>query len=95
MNNYMMIATVPMGYADKLIKAAKEAGAPGATTLRARGADHSAGEGLFSLRIEQEEEMVLIVAEEDITNAICAKIHDEFDKNSKRSGSIYILPVEA
>ncbi|NLW47262.1 MAG: hypothetical protein GXY86_07995 [Firmicutes bacterium] len=94
MNYFMNIVVVPLGYADKVITAANEVGATGATILRARGADHSAKEGLFSIKIEPEEEIVLIIATKEVTDTICNKIHEEFEKNSKRGGSIYILPVQ-
>jgi len=94
MTNFMMIAVVPLGHADRVIKAANEVGAPGATILRARGADHSANEGLFSFKIEPEEEIILIAAAQEAINNICNKIHDEFEKDSSRSGSIYILPIQ-
>lgn len=92
MNYYMNIVIVPLGYADKVIMTANEVGATGATILRARGADHK--EGLFSISIEPEEEIVLIIATKEVTSAICNRIHEEFEKNSKRGGSIYILPVQ-
>lgn len=94
MNDFMMIAIVPLGYADKVIKAAKEAGAPGATILRGRGAHNSAKEGLFNFAIEPEEEIILVTAAKEIINGISTKIHDEFEKDCSRSGSIYILPVQ-
>ncbi|MGB4589040.1 MAG: hypothetical protein WBI17_07380 [Clostridiaceae bacterium] len=93
MNNFMMIAIVPLGYADKVINAANEAGATGATTLRARGAHNSANEGLFSFKIEPEEEIILIIATKEVASLVSAKIHEEFDHNCARSGSVYILPI--
>lgn len=94
MNYYMNMVIVPLGYADKVIMAANEVGATGATVLRARGADHLAKEGLFSIKIEPEEEIVLVIATKEVTSAICNRIHEEFEKNSKRGGSIYVLPVQ-
>lgn len=91
MNEFLMIIIVPFGYADKVINAANEAGANGATIMRARGAD-SSKHGLF-FKVEPEEELILIAASKDITEKVCARIHEEFDENGKRSGSIYVLPV--
>lgn len=94
MNNFMMIAKVPLGYADRVIKAANETGASGATILRIRGVENSANQGLFSFKVEPEEEIILIVATKDVTDAVCNKIHEVFEKGCARSGSIYILPVQ-
>ncbi len=95
MNYFMNMVIVPLGYADKVIMAANKVGATGATILRARGVDHSAKEGLFSIKIEPEEEIVLITATKEVTSAIWDEIHEEFEKNSKRGGSIYILPIQS
>lgn len=94
MNYFMNMVVVPSGYADKVITAANEVGATGATVIRARGADHLAKESLFSIKIEPEEEIVLITATKEVTDAICNKIHEVFEKNCKRGGSIYVLPVQ-
>ncbi len=93
MDNFTMLAIVPLGYADKVIEAANEAGASGATIFRARGADHTHAEGFLSFKVEPEEEIVLITATGEVINAICAKIHEKFEKDSARDGSIYILPA--
>lgn len=95
MNYFMIIAIVPSGYSNKVIKSANEVGATGGTIIRARGIDKPAKESLFSFRIEPEEEIVLITATEEITDAICNKIHSEFKIDGKRGGSLYILPVQS
>ncbi len=92
MNNYMMIVIVPLGVADKVIKAANDAGALGATILRARGANASACDRLFSLKIEPEEEVILIVASQEVINEACAKINE---KKCMKSGSVYVLPLQS
>ena len=93
MINFMMIAIVPLGYANKVIRAANETGASGATILHARGADSSKNEGLFSFKIEPEEEIIMITATKEVANEVCTKIHEEFEKDSMRSGFVYILPA--
>jgi nitrogen regulatory protein PII len=94
MEHLMIMAIVPLGYSDKVIEAANNAGANGATTLRARGADKAGKEGLFSFKIEPEEEIILIVVSKDIINQVCEAVGKEF-KNSERGGSLYLLPVQS
>ena len=94
MNIFMIIVIVPFGYAEKVINSANEAGATGATIFRARGLGQAAKEGLFSFKVEPEEDVVMIKANQEVTEAICSRIHNEFLKNSKRSGSVYVLPVQ-
>ena len=90
----MIIAIVPMGHSGKVIKSANKEGATGATVIHARGVENSPKEGLFSFKIEPEEELVLIMAEKEIADAVCNRIHEEFRTNCERSGSIYILPIQ-
>ncbi len=94
MNYFMTIVTVPMGYGDKVLKAANEEGILDVTVLRARGADSVTAEGFFSMKIEPEEEIVLITADKKATEIVCKGIHDEFERSGKAGGSIYILPTE-
>ena len=93
MDYYVIIAIVPMGYSDKVIKSANKEGATGATVLHARGAENLLKEGLFSFKIEPEEEIVLIMVTKEISDAVCNRINEEFRTNCKRSGAIYILPI--
>lgn len=90
----MNVVIVPLGFSEKVVLAANEAGATGATILRARGANASK-HGLFSLHIEPEKEMILITATKEVTKAITKQINEEFTKTCNRGGSVYILPVEA
>lgn len=92
MDLLMSIVIVPNRYSDKVIRAANEVGASGATIIRARGMDNSQKKGFFNICIEPEEELIFIKANKETTDAVCSRLHDEF-ANSKCSGSIYILPV--
>jgi hypothetical protein len=94
MNYFMSIVIVPLGYADRVIRAANEAGATGATLLRARGLDNTPRDGLFGFKVEPEEDMVMITATKEVTSAVCDRINDEFGKQCSRGGSIYVLPVQ-
>ena len=94
MSYFLVIVILPLGYAEKVIGCANQEGATGATIFRARGLGKSGKEGLFSFNVEPEEDVVMIKANQEVTEAICSRIHNEFLKNSKRSGSVYVLPVQ-
>lgn len=90
MKEFLMMVIVPVGFGDNVINAAYEAGATGATIMRARGADHSK-HGLFSFKVEPEEEVILIAASKDTADNVGKRIYEEFE--GKRSGSVYITPI--
>ncbi len=90
-NSYLIMAKVPLGYSEIVIKGANDAGATGGTLLKARGERTPAKGGLFNIKIEPEEEIVFIMAEQEIAEKICSAIHKEF--YTKRKGSLCILPI--
>lgn len=94
MNSIMNMVFVPLGYGEKVVKAAKDIGATGATILHARGANPNAKEGLFSFHVEPEEEIVLIIATKAVSKALCARIQAAFERDNERNGSVYLLPIE-
>ncbi len=93
MNSNMIIAIVPHGYAEKVLKAAKEANAPGGTIIKGRGAVKSMHEGIINFNVEPEEEIILIVTEADITESVCSRINEEFNNETEHGGTLYVLPV--
>ncbi len=94
MEKFLCMIIVPMGYGDKVVKAAHDAGANSSTVLRARGAN-SEKEGLFSIKIEPKEEIVMITADKEAAKAVCTKINEEFEQHKDYSGTIYLLPIQS
>ena len=90
--SYLIMAKVPLGYSEIVIKGANDAGATGGTLLKARGERTPAKGGLFDFKIEPEEEIVLIMAEQDIAEKICNTIHKDYSK-IKKKGVLYIQPI--
>jgi len=89
---YMMMVIVPLGLADKVVKSAKDAGATGATILHGRGAELRCKQVLF--KIEPEEEIVLIVAHQEVVDKIGKQINDNFKTPCERGGTVFVLPTE-
>jgi L-asparaginase/Glu-tRNA(Gln) amidotransferase subunit D len=92
MNTVMALVVVPVGGADKVIRAANEAGASGATILRARGSSHAAHKAMFGFSAELEEEIVLITASRAIITDVCAGVNAP-SKDAVSGGRVYILPI--
>lgn len=93
MNNYLLIAAVPLGQAEKIVKTVNEAGATGAAIIHARGTYKTARESFLGLVIEPEEEIILIKASKEVADDLCARLHNEFKESHQRSGFVYVLPV--
>lgn len=89
----MSIIVVPYGHARRIIRVAIGAGAKGATILHARGVEKSKKEGFFHFSIEPEQEIVLIVATKEVTDAIGEKF-SHVDVARSGGAALYILPVK-
>ena len=88
---YHCITTiVEKGKAEEVIEAARAAGSKGATIINARG---SGIEKLFSMEIEPEKEIVLILSEVALTDAIVASIREKLHIDEPGHGIIFVQDV--
>ncbi len=84
---------VDRGKAEYVIDAATRAGSKGGTIINARGAGvHETGK-LFSMDIEPEKEIVLILAEKEHTEPIVASIREELKLDEPGKGILFIQDV--
>ncbi|NLK86010.1 MAG: P-II family nitrogen regulator [Clostridiaceae bacterium] len=86
---------VEKGRAEDVIDAAAQAGSKGGTILNARGSGIHETSKLFSMEIEPEKEVVLILAEVDATEAIAASIRDSLKIEEPGNGIIFIQDVSS
>ena len=77
-----------------MIDAAKSAGAKGATVINARGSGIHETAMLFSMPIEPEKDMVLILSEASKTQAICEAIRQACKVDEPGRGIIFVLDVD-
>jgi len=84
---------VDRGKAEDVIEAATKAGSKGGTIINARGSGvHEIGR-VFSMEIEPEKEIVLILSEVDATEAITASIREHLKIDEPGKGIIYVQDV--
>lgn len=84
---------VDKGMAEHVIDAAVLAGSKGGTILNGRGSGiHEKGK-LFSMAIEPEKEVVIILSETDQTDAIASSIREHLDIDKPGNGIIYIQDI--
>ncbi|HWQ59156.1 MAG TPA: P-II family nitrogen regulator [Clostridia bacterium] len=88
---YHIITTiVDKGKAEDVIEAATKAGSKGGTIMNARGSGIHETSRLFSMEIEPEKEIVLILSEAHATEAIVASIRRELEIDKAGNGIIYV-----
>ena len=84
---------VDKGRAEDVIEAAVNAGSRGGTIINARGSGIHETSKLFSMEIEPEKEIVMILAEAAATDAIAIAIKDRLKIDEPGNGVIFIQDV--
>lgn len=91
---YHAITTiVDRGRAEEVIDAAAKAGSKGGTIVKARGAGIHETMKLFSMDIEPEKEVVLILSESDKTDAIVESIRVALSLDDPGKGILFVQEV--
>lgn len=84
---------VDRGKGENVMDAAKEAGAKGGTIINGRGSGIHETEVLFSMPIEPEKEIVMILAEDHLVNAIVSSIREKLEIDEPGKGIMFLLDV--
>lgn len=84
---------VDKGKAEEVIDAATKAGSRGGTIINARGSGIHETSKLFSMEIEPEKEIVLILSEINTADAIIESISQSQDIEKPGNGIIFVLDV--
>jgi nitrogen regulatory protein P-II 1 len=89
----LITCVVQRGKADKVVKAAIEAGAGGATVMFGRGMGLRERLGLLGLAIVPEKEIIMIVTLKNKTKAIFAEVIKAAHLTTPGMGIAYITPI--
>jgi len=89
-----IFVVVDKGKAEFVVEAANEAGAKGGTIIHARGAGEYEIENIFSMEIEPEKDIVLIIVKEELTEAVVNSIRDKLDIEKEGAGIIFVQEVD-
>ena len=84
---------VDLGRAEDVMDAATKAGARGGTVIKARGAGRHEIRKIFSMDIEPEKEIVLILSESSQTEQIVTGVRDSLNIDKPGNGMIFCLDV--
>ena len=92
-NHEVIFAIVNAGFAEDVMEVAKENGARGGTILNARGVAGEEAAAFFGITLHAEKEILMIVVEKDIRDAVLNAIYKELGMSKKSSGIVFSLPV--
>lgn len=87
----LILITVNQGYTDGVMQTAKRAGATGGTVIRARLAG---AEQVMALQVQEEKEIIAILAPDSVRNQIMEEVNKEFGLRSEAGGVVCAVPVD-
>lgn len=85
---------VDKGKAESVIEAATKAGSKGGTIINARGSGIHETSKLFSMEIEPEKEIVLILSESKLEEVITSSIRKQLEIDKPGNGIIFVQDVK-
>lgn len=95
-NKYSLIAIiVDRGYSSEIMNCAREAGAGGGTIIHARAIENEEAIGFWGLSVQEEREMILILAKKDVKVKIMSAISEKYGIKSDAKGIVVSLPIDS
>lgn len=91
--NEVIVVITNRGYVDKVMEAARQAGAGGGTVIHARGTGLEQAEKFFGATIGAEKEMIFIVTKTDNRNNIMQAVKENAGINTEAQSILFSLPV--
>ncbi len=89
----LVTAIVNRGSAEDVIEAATAAGSKGGTIINARGSGVHETSKVFNMAIEPEKELVMILAKDDVVDAIVSSIHTKLELDKPGNGIVFVQNV--
>jgi nitrogen regulatory protein PII len=93
-NNGMIISILNRGNSDAFMTAARKAGARGGTVISARGISQEVMKKFFGISVQDEKEIIIILADKDTVVPVMDAVKSDFGPSSKAAGVIFSLPVD-
>ena len=90
----LITCVVQKGLADAIVKAARAAGAQGATVYYARGTGIREQLGLLSVAVDAEKEVVNIVVARDQVDRVFERMYLAGNLDAPGMGFMYVVPLE-
>ncbi|MGF6988867.1 hypothetical protein M2150_000103 [Lachnospiraceae bacterium PM6-15] len=92
--NSLIIVAINQGYTDEMMQTARKAGAIGGTIVKARWSDGDKLEQFHGITLQEERELVFILASSKTRNEIMDAINEKHGLTSEAHGLIFSVPVD-
>lgn len=90
----LIVAMVKPDHTDNVVRAAKKAGASGATILAASGTGLKEAKTFFGLTLEQQTDVVLFLLADCLIDPVLQAIRQAGEFHKPGTGVAFVLPVE-
>ena len=89
-----IVSIINQGYSDEFMTVAREAGASGGTVINARGLAHQGPVKFFGVSLQEEREIIIIIANRDKKAAIMQAVSQAYGITTEAGGLVFSLPVD-
>ena len=90
----LIAVIINQGYSEDVMKSAREAGAVGGTVIHARRDGNAESLSIWGFEIQEEKEIVLIVADSETKMPIMRAISEKCGAESEANGMVVSLPID-
>ncbi|MDH3349483.1 MAG: P-II family nitrogen regulator [Desulfobulbaceae bacterium] len=90
----LIISSVKTDITDKIVDAAKDAGATGATIIPARGTGIHEAKTFFGLTLEAQTDIIMLLVEEHLVTHILDTINEAGEFQKPGTGIAFVIPIE-
>jgi hypothetical protein len=91
----LIVSAVNQGYSDEFMAVAREAGATGGTVINARGIVHQGPVKFFGISVQDEKEIIIILALKDKKAPIMQAVSQAFGITTRAGGIVFSVPVDS
>lgn len=91
----LIAAILNQGFSEEVMDAVRQAGVGGGTVVHSRGIGSKSSVGLWGMSIQEEKEMLLIVAKKEKKLQIMKIISEQFGMQSKAMGMVLSVPIDS
>ena len=89
----LIVCIVNAGFSKNVMEAARNAGAQGGTILRARGSANPEAEEFFSIHIQPDKEVLMILVPKAIKDDVLKAVYKDCGLADEAKGIAFSLPV--
>ena len=89
----LIVCIVNAGFSQNVMESARAAGAQGGTIIRARGSANPEAEEFFSIHVQPDKEVLLILVPKDIKDDVMKAIYKDCGLANAARGIAFSLPV--